>query len=82
MERLAQLLDDLDDLVSTILLLSERIRRYFLAVVKALILMAIQIGGILLALAQPPLALAFALLLFVSLLYRTVTAAHGPLEIA
>ena len=50
--------------------------------IGALMVLAMQIGGILLALAQPPLALAFALLLFVSLLYRTVTAAHGPLEIA
>ena len=82
MERLAQLLDDLDDLLSTILLLSERLRRYFLAALKTLIVLAIQIGGILLALAQPPLALAFALLLFVSLFYRTVTGVHGPLEIA
>ena len=82
MERLAQLLDDLDDLVSTILLLSERIRRYFLTAVMALLGLAIQIGGILLALSQPPLALATALLLFVSLFYRTVTAAHEPLEIA
>ena len=82
MERLAQLLDDLDDLVSTLLLLGERIRRYLLAAAASLLVLAIQIGGVLLALAQPPLALAFALLLFVSLLYRTVTAAHGPLEIA
>jgi len=82
MERLAQLLDDLDDLVSTILLLSERIRRYFLTAVMALLGLAIQIGGILLALSQPPLALATALLLFVSLFYRAVTAAHEPLEIA
>ena len=82
MERLAQLLDDLDDLVSMVLLLSERLRRYILAALRALVVLAIQIGGILLALAQPPLALAFALLLFVSLFYRTVTAAHGPLEIA
>jgi len=82
MERLAQLLDDLDDLVSTILLLSERIRRYLLAAVTALLGLAIQTGGILLALSQPPLALAIALLMFVSLFYRTVTAAHEPLEIA
>ena len=82
MERLAQLLDDLGDLISTLLLLSERIRRHLLSALTALLVLAIQIGGILLALAQPPLALAFALLLFVSLFYRTVTAAHEPLEIA
>ena len=82
MERLAQLLDDLDDVISTLLLLSERIRRYLFSALAALLVLAIQIGGILLAIAQPPLALALALLLFVSLLYRTVTAAHPPLEIA
>lgn len=82
MERLAQLLDDLDDLISTLLLLSERIRRSLLTALAALLVLAIQIGGILLALAQPPLALAIALLLFVSLFYHTVTAAHQPLEIA
>ncbi len=82
MERLAQLLDDLDDLVSTILLLSERIRRYLLRVLMSMLALALVIGGILLALAQPPLALAFAVVLFVSLLYRTVTTAREPLEIA
>ena len=82
MERLVQLLDDLDDLVSTILLLSERIRRAIVALIKAIFVIALQIGGVLLALAQPPLALAMALLLFVSLLYRAATAAHQPLEIA
>ena len=82
MERLAQLLDDLDDLVSTILLLSERIRRYLVNALAALLALAVQVGGVLLALAQPPLALAIALLLFVSLLYRAATAAHQPLEIA
>ena len=44
--------------------------------------LAIQIGGVLLALSQPPLALAAALLMFVGLLYRAATGAHQPLEIA
>ncbi len=82
MERLAQLLDDLDDLLSMILLLSERIRRGLISLISTVLVVALQIGGILIALAQPPLALAIALLLFVSLLYRAVTAAHHPLEIA
>ena len=73
MERLAQLLDDLDDLVSMIGLVSERIRKFCLAVIAACMTIALQAGGILLALAHPPLALATAILLFVTLLYHTVT---------
>ena len=82
MERLAQLLDDLDDLVSMLRMLSEPIRRALLKFLATTIMLAIQVGGILLALSQPPLALAVALLLFVGLLYRSVTGVHQPLEIA
>jgi len=80
MERIAQLLDDLDDLVSMIGLVSERIRKILLGLIATCTTIAIQVGGILLALAHPPLALALALLLFVSLLYHSVTAPR--LEIA
>ena len=82
MERLVQLLDDLDDLVSTILLLGERLRRAVSWLLAAVLGLGIQIGGVLLALSQPPLALAVALLLFVGLLYRAATGVHTPLEIA
>lgn len=82
MERLIQLLDDLDDLVSMTLLLGERIRKALSELLATLLVFSIQIGGILLALRQPPLALAVALLLFVGLLYRAVTSTHYPLEIA
>jgi len=80
MERIAQLLDDLDDLVSMVGLVSESIRKFLLGLVATCMTVAIQIGGILLALAHPPLALAMALILFVSLLYRSVTGLR--LEIA
>jgi len=82
MERIVQLLDDLDDLVSAMLLLSERIRARLITLTIVFALLALQAGGIILAVVQPPLALALASLLFVSLLYRSVTAAHEPLEIA
>jgi hypothetical protein len=80
MERLAQLLDDLDDLVSMIGLVSERIRRLILTVIATCTTLAIQVGGVLLALVHPPLALAVAILLFVTLLYHSVTSPR--LEIA
>jgi predicted PurR-regulated permease PerM len=82
MERLIQILDDLDDLVAAIGLVSERIRNFFRSILILAAAIAAQAGGIMLALIHPPLALATALLLFVTLLYRTVTTSHVPLEIA
>ena len=80
MERLVQLLDDLDDLISTVGLVRERIRNDILSLVSACGILALQVGGILLALAHPPLALAMAMLLAVFLLYHAVTSPR--LEIA
>lgn len=80
MERIAQLLDDLDDLISMIGLVGENIRRFLLGLLATCTTVAIQVGGILLALAHPPLAMALAMLLFVSLLYHSVTSPR--LEIA
>jgi hypothetical protein len=79
-ERIAQILDDLDDLISMIGLSSERIRQLFLGLITTCLTVAMQVGGILLALAHPPLAMALALILFVSLLYHSVTSPR--LEIA
>jgi len=73
MERLVQLLDDLDDLFSMVGLISERLRRTFLSFLLTGILFAVQVGGVLLALVHPPLALATVIILFVTLLYRSVT---------
>ena len=76
MERLAQLLDDFDDLISTVGLLAERLRHLFLVIIATSVTVAVQVGGVWLALVHPPLALAVAMILFVSLLYYSVTAAR------
>lgn len=81
MERIVQLLDDLDDLVYAFRLLGERIRNALLMLLYTAVFAGLQAGGVLLALAHPPLALATVMLLLVTLLYREVTAAHLPLEI-
>ena len=80
MERLLQLLDDLDDLFYMIGLISERIRKAGLSLLIMCIATAALAGGVFLALIHPPLALATAIILFVSLLYRSVTSPR--LEIA
>jgi uncharacterized membrane protein YfcA len=76
MERLVQILDDLDDLISSIGLIRERIRKAFLIVFLVCVSVIFQVAGVLLALRQPALALSFALLLFVALLYQAVTSSH------
>ncbi len=73
MERLLQYLDDLDDLFAAIGLLAERIRSLLWLLFSTVAALAVAAGAILLALAEPPLALATAILLFVTLLYRSVT---------
>ena len=75
-----QWLDDLDDLVAMVGLLRERLRSVACSLLLTAVLLAVQIGGVLLALAHPPLALATALMLAVSLLYRSATSPR--LEIA
>ena len=81
MERLIQWLDDLDDLVYMVGLVGERFRRGLRSLLMTGFLLTIPIGGVLLALRHPPLAMATAMLLFVSLLYHSVTSFHQPLEI-
>ncbi|MDH3273134.1 MAG: hypothetical protein OEM64_00655 [Gammaproteobacteria bacterium] len=81
MERLIQWLDDLDDLVYMLGLVGERFRRGLRSLLMTCFLLTIQIGGVLLALRHPPLAMATAMLLFVSLFYHSVTSSHQPLEI-
>lgn len=73
MEFLLQYLDDLDDLYGAIGLVWERLRRTILKMVSLGILLAVAAGGIGLALAHPPIALATSTMLFVILLYRSVT---------
>ncbi len=69
-----QVLDELDDLIGVIGLMAERIRNIVIALAAVGIALAIEFGGILLAFRHPPLALGAAMLLFVILLYRSVTA--------
>jgi hypothetical protein len=77
MERLAQLLDDLDDVFSTIGLARERIRGIALLSVLVLVWLLVQASAVALALRHPRFALATAMLMFTLLLYRAVTAAPG-----
>ena len=73
MECLLQYLDDLDDLYGALGLLWERMRGALLVFAGALLLITASAGGIALALLHPPLALATSTVLFVILLYRSVT---------
>ena len=73
MERLLQYLDDLDDLYGAVGLLAERLRNiaWFTGVIAFWV--AMLATGIWLAVNEPPLGLATAILLFTTLLYRAVT---------
>ena len=77
-----QWLDELDDLIAAIGLVSERIRSLFRALSFFTISTFIQCAGVLLALRHPPLAMAIAMLLFVTLLYRSVTVRRPPLGLS
>jgi apolipoprotein N-acyltransferase len=72
MECLLQYLDDLDDFAGMLALAAERIRQLLKAVALMCITLCVQLFGVVLALTQPPLALAAASLLSVGLLYRAV----------
>ena len=73
MEFLLQYLDDLDDLYGAFGLVWEKMRRNLLKLVSFLMVLAVAASGIALALAHPPIALATSTVLFVVLLYRSVT---------
>lgn len=74
MELLIQYLDDIDDIFGMIGLVAERLRSIFLALVIYFFLTVVAALGIWLALVNPLLALATSIILFVTLLYRAVTA--------
>jgi hypothetical protein len=73
MEFLLQYLDDLDDLYGAFGLVWEKMRRNLLKLISFLMVLAVAGGAIALALAHPPIALATSTVLFVVLLYRSVT---------
>lgn len=73
MECLLQYLDNLDDLVGAFGLVWERIRRALFMLFAAILVLAASATGIWLALLHPPVAAAASTVLFVILLYRSVT---------
>ena len=82
MERVVQFFDDIDDLISMLGLVVERLRKALRYMLLAMVSVALPAGGVALALLHPPVALGTALLLFVSLFYHVVTSPPQPLEIA
>jgi len=80
MERLLQYLDDLDDLCGMVGLINERLRHFTLVLFYSLTVAAGALAGVWLATLHAPIALATSTLLFVTLLYRSVTSpfASGP----
>lgn len=82
MERLLQYMDDLDDFFGAFGLVYERLRRLFIALAAYSTGFVLMAAGIWLARIHPPVALATCILLFVTLLYRAVTApSRGQLQI-
>lgn len=77
MEFLLQYLDDLDDLYGAFGLVWERLRRTIILLATLALLSAVAAAGIGLALAHPPIAMATSTMLFVILLYRSVTVPSG-----
>ena len=73
MEFLLQYLDDLDDLYGVFGLVWEKVRRVLLRFVSIAMIAAVAAAAIGLALLHPPIALATSTMLFVILLYRSVT---------
>ena len=73
MERVLQYWDDLDDIVGAICLKAAQIRSLVLFALYTALIGVLFLGGILVALTKPPLALAIATILLVTLLYRTAT---------
>ena len=80
MEIIAQWLDDLDDMISSLRLLSERFRSFCRALIFLTASFIAQIAGILLALEHPPLASATATILLVTLMYRSATAPRQAVQ--
>jgi hypothetical protein len=73
MERLLQYLDDVDDAFGMLGLVLERLRRFVFGLFFYLTLCIAALASIWLATLHPPIALATSILLFVTLLYRSVT---------
>jgi hypothetical protein len=72
-EKVLQYLDDLDDLVGAFALITEKLRNILWMIFCTSVAAFVAYGAIRLALAEPPLGVAMAVMLFVILLYRSVT---------
>ena len=72
MECFLQYLDELDDFIGALALVVERLRRLLKALILTSVTFALLLLGVMLALTQPPLALAAISLLAVGMLYRAV----------
>lgn len=72
MERLIQYLDELEDLIYAAPLIVEQVRRAVQRIAFLLGSIILQVGGVILALKHPPLAMAVVTLLVVGLLMRAV----------
>lgn len=70
MERIAQYLDELEDLVYAAALTGERLRRALTRILAGCMALCTLVLAFLLALSQPPLALALVAILMVTALYR------------
>lgn len=73
MERFLLYWDDLDDLVGALALKGESIRRLVLFALSAAVFLLLLGAAVVLAMREPPLALAFVTILSVMLLYRSAT---------
>ena len=73
MERLLFYLDDLDDLYGVFGLVWEKLRRVLIRLLATSLLLGVASLAVGLALMHPPIALATSTVLFVILLYRSVT---------
>lgn len=81
MERIAQYLDNLEDLVYALALIGERLRRVLQRILAGCFALCTMAAGFLLALTQPPLALALVAILIVTALYRAaVGVARGTVD--
>ena len=78
MECLLQYLDDLDDFAGMVALGAERILAFLKAIAMLSLALGLQGCAVMLAIAQPPLALGGASLLCVALLYRAVVNRGNP----
>ena len=76
MECLLQYLDEIDDLFGVVGLYYEGFRNAVLALLSLIVGLVAVASAVALALAHPPIALATSILLFLTLLYRSVTSPY------